>query len=103
MILDKETKEECQQVLIKWYGIQVTLEVLSDLLDGDEEITKSIDDFGPSDTVERENLIDLITRGLFKMHQPWPCNGDSDSYKNEFYSEFKSKAKEHNIILHWTE
>lgn len=78
-----------------WYGIDPTDEQVAKIFAQDADATKELESYriGATsfDTFDRNLLPYLLCKWL-NIKSRWPCNGDSDEYKNKFFREFASTA-----------
>jgi hypothetical protein len=70
--------KDCQHEMKEWYGVEVSDEAAEDFITRHE-----VESF---DTLERSIFINYIAR--ISIGMDWPCNGDSQEYKDEFFKKF---------------
>lgn len=94
--------KEAKWVLSDYFGVAVPDEWLLATIKTDPELEQEILQGAVSDTCVREMLIHCICRELkiqvnvpnvfsFSGSYGWPCFGDSDEYKTEFYKQLNEK------------
>lgn len=82
-----------------YFGVVFPDAFVQDLLNSDDELREEVSAGAAGDTVVRELAIALATKKLgICMKNPnmfgiigaydWPCYGDSDEYKQEFFVQF---------------
>ncbi len=77
-------------VLHDHYGMEVPLDLLKEIAQGDLDLAQEIYTHGVGDTCQREIL---SYRVLQKMNMPpWPINGDGEAKAVEFMDKLKAAA-----------
>lgn len=112
IIEDKDLKE-VQRIAHDYYAIVLTDEQAWFLIEKDTNLASELLG-GSLDTMGREllaqNIIDWAMKdvppptskrlgGFWQGEWSWPCNGDSDEFKNEFNLEFRKAATNLNLEL----
>lgn len=82
-----------------WFGIELTREQFIELLNQSEDALCEMIRFGPTDTESRSMYVNTLLKTKLGMTLEWPINGDSQKYKESFYTEFILKCKECDVKL----
>ena len=94
--LEKELPK-IQNHISEWFTIIVPLEdlkaALEPLVESHEDFRNEIADQSWGDTFVREIIIDAIIERFVGEEFYWPCNGDSQEYKDSFYKNLAGVIK----------
>lgn len=93
-----KASQNLEDVYYDWFGLAVSEDILNKILQ-DEEIYEECDTGGIRDTCQREIAMFALTN-LMEC-SPWPINGDTQEYKDNWYKEFRAKCQQYNIGVNW--
>lgn len=80
-----------QKTLSKYYHIEAEEMLVRKIVEPSAQLCKELSQRTLSDTVARDVLINRFTQ-ISKL-PPWPCNGDSLNYVNDFLEKFKQNQE----------
>ena len=86
MILSDRTTQECMDMIEDHIGIRLTVEQFNAFILRNKFLIEGINSFGPSDTMERENIMNAFAKDL--TGREWPTYGDTAEYSEQFHKEF---------------
>ena len=89
-VITEERYQEVIDYMANWYGVNVTKEMIDQLVSKNHEILIEIVDGGYSDTCQREYILESFSKMI--TGKMWPMNKDSQDYKDEFYKVAKEKG-----------
>lgn len=91
-IMSDKLSQDCIDTIIEYSGISITSEYFQKIIDSGQLNIDSIIEFSPTDTVERENLLNSLSKTMIEAN--WPTYRDGDLAFKEFYNKLELKAKE---------
>lgn len=92
MKMSKELASECIKVLDECCGIMLELDQFVELVNDNPWVEENIIEYNsPRDTMEREDLMEILAKKV--TGKSWPCYSDGHEYSHKFHEELRRNAK----------
>lgn len=84
---------ECRRVIRDYSGVNITEVQFAELMDAFPNLEKQLIRFeSPSDTMDREDMLDALAVKITGRH--WPLYRDGEEVAKQFHLDFERMAKE---------
>lgn len=89
--MQKELTLECIDVLARYAGVSLTVPQFNELMKENPELNDQLVEYNsPNDTMDREDLMDSLSKQV--LGKSWPMYKDGDEYFYKFYQEFHDQC-----------